>query len=175
MSNRSETAAILFLAYKDYVKGVALRYAPMPNLAEDVVQQVFAEFIAKADEWDLDNNVKSLLGVMARNFARRYWQDELHKKPESLRAVAMHIQHLAEEHDSDQYQDDLRALQECLQKAPSKTRQLIEMHYFEGISINDLATKLNLNTDSIYQAIHRLRTKLRRCIEQALKGGPVHV
>lgn len=46
--NIAEThAAQVFLAHHDFVKGVALKYAPWPGLMEDITQQVFLEFMAK--------------------------------------------------------------------------------------------------------------------------------
>jgi DNA-directed RNA polymerase specialized sigma24 family protein len=52
--NTDEThAAQAFLTHHDFVKGVALKYAPWPGLVEDICQQVFLEFLAKEDRWDV--------------------------------------------------------------------------------------------------------------------------
>ena len=45
-----------------FVRALALRLAPAPGLAEDIAQQVFLEFIAKAAEWDLTSDVRPPLG-----------------------------------------------------------------------------------------------------------------
>jgi hypothetical protein len=41
-----------------FVRALALRLAPAPGLAEDIAQQVFLEFIAKANAWDLTSDTR---------------------------------------------------------------------------------------------------------------------
>ncbi len=48
--NFAEThAAQVFLAHHDFVKGVALKYAPWPGLMEDITPQIAEQIQMKAD------------------------------------------------------------------------------------------------------------------------------
>lgn len=47
-----KAAAEFFLQYHGFVKAVALRAAPWPDLMDDIVQQVFLEFMRKEAHWD---------------------------------------------------------------------------------------------------------------------------
>lgn len=179
-----ETAKVLFLAYRNLVSRVAVRYAPSPSLTEDIVQQVFLEFVAKADSWDLSTDVRSLLTVMTRNVARRHWRDEMRRQPEKIQALSKHIKRIISQREPDEeheenIEENIRQMRICMESMPEKTRDLIELHYMKGIPIKELAGEMKLNADSVYRAIYRLRKKLRLCIERALgrekKNGGVYV
>jgi len=66
----------LIEANTGFVHALALRLAPAPGLAEDIAQQVFLEFIAKAPQWDLTQDIKPLLAAMTPNVARHAWREK---------------------------------------------------------------------------------------------------
>lgn len=175
--DRKETATILFLAHRHYIKAVAMRYVPYSHLADEVVQQVYIDFVSKAEKWNFDGNIKSLLAVMTQNIARAYWKSESKNLPEKLQQIAEFIQKIAENDDqqTEHYAEHLQALHECLKKAPKKTGELVQLHYFNGMSFKEIASKMDINPDSVYRAVYRLREKLRLCIERVMKGEGAHV
>lgn len=175
--NRKETATILFLAHRHHIKAVAIRYLPYSHLADEVVQQVYVEFVSKAEKWNFDGNIKALLAVMTRNIAKAYWKTESRNLPEKLQKIAQHLQKIPE-HDlpeEDQYAEHLQALRECLKKAPEKTGELVRLHYFNGMSFQQIASDMDINPDSVYRAVYRLREKMRLCIERVMQGKEAHV
>src|SRR5689334_8688214 len=106
-----------------FVRALALRFAPAPGLAEDIAQQVFLEFIAKADQWDLDTDPRGLLTVMTRNVALRCWRDRTRDLSGQLRELAEHIRELAEPEEVSWYgEEEKQALRRCLEKLPEKSR-----------------------------------------------------
>lgn len=175
--DRKETATILFLAHRHYIKAVAMRYLPNSHLADEVVQQVYVDFVSKADKWNFDGNIKSLLAVMTQNIARAYWKSESRNLPEKLQKIAEFVRKIAENNDqeAEQYAEHLQALRECLKKAPEKTGELVHLHYFDGMSFKDIASKMDINPDSVYRAVYRLREKLRMCIERVMRGEEAYV
>ncbi len=171
-----ETAKVLFMAYRHLVARVAVKYAPSPALMDDIVHQVFIEFVTKAENWDLASDVRSLLTVMTRNVARRHWRDTYKNQPEKTRELADHIRQILEEpEDDDHLKEYLNQMKLCMELMPDKSKQLLEMHYFNGIPVKDMAADLRLNADSVYRAIYRIRQKLRRCIEMGILKGGRHV
>lgn len=174
-----EAATMLFLTYRHYLKAIALRFVPFSHLADEIVQQVFVVFLEKAPTLDLSQNIKAFLAVTTQNIAKRYWRNESkHFKPEMQR-VAEYVRQILVEPNPDAYPDELDALQHCLKKAPEKAQQLIQLHYFGGVPINEIARQMELSAESVYKAFFRLREKLRLCIENAVKsdaakGGESH-
>lgn len=170
-----ETAQVLFMAYRHLVARVAVKYAPSPVLMDDVVHQVFVEFVSKAETWDLASDVRSLLIAMTKNIARRHWREAYRKQPDKIRELADHIRQILDEQEDDSHLEEyLHQMKICMESMPEKSKQLLEMHYFNGISVKEIAKDLRLNADSVYRAIYRIRQKLRRCIEFGLIKGERH-
>src|SRR5256885_15352355 len=115
----------LIEANTGFVHALALRLAPVPGLAEDIAQQVFLEFIAKAAQWDLTQDIKPLLAGMTRNVARRCWRDKTREMPEQMRQLAEHIRELAAaatEESNRHGQEAKNAVHQWLEKPPGKNK-----------------------------------------------------
>lgn len=175
--NPNEThAAQVFLTHHDFVKGVALKYAPWPGLVEDVSQQVFLEFMNKESRWDLSKDSRPLLATMTRHVAMRLWRDRTREQPDKVQKLAEHIRQLAEERDRPpRYQEEVSLLKSCLQKLPEKSRELVELYYYNDIGTPEIAEQLEMKADTVCRALSRVRDKLRECIQRGLnEGGPAH-
>ncbi len=177
-SHASEArAAQLVLAHHGFVKARAVRLAPWPGLADDITQQVFLEFFAKQQQWNLDADLRPLLATMTRNVAMRCWRERTRQVPEVVRDLAEHIRALAEavpESADSRWEDELTALKRCVEKLPDQSRSLVDLHYHGGLSTVEIAGQLAMKADAVRQAICRVRGQLRECIERGLKPGGVH-
>jgi RNA polymerase sigma-70 factor (ECF subfamily) len=176
MQSCETKAAQLFLAHHGFVKGLALKHAPWPGLAEDILQQVFVEFLSKAGQWDLESDIKPLLATMTRTVALRHWRERTREMPAVIRSLAEHVRQLAEERSAPpRYEEEQTALKQCLQKLPEKSRSLIDHYYFAQVPTSDIAGQMGMKTDTVCRAICRLREKLRGCIDRVLQGGGAYV
>src|SRR5437867_2196959 len=152
--------------HRGFVHALALRLAPAPGLAEDIAQQVFLEFIAKAAQWDLSSDVRPLLAAMTRLVARRAWRDKTRDMPEVVRELADHIRELAEAREVTWFEgEEKNALRRCLEKLPGKSRRLIDLHYDLGVTSVDIASQMAMKADAVRRALFRLREQLRKCIQ----------
>lgn len=175
--NIAEThAAQVFLAHHDFVKGVALKYAPWPGLMEDITQQVFLEFMKKESQWDLSSDARPLLATMTRHIAMRQWRERTRQQPDVVQKLADHIRLLAEEREAPpRYEEEIGVLRACLQKLPEKSRELVELYYYDDIGTPQIAEQINMKTDTVCRALSRVRDKLRECIQQSMnQGGHAH-
>ena len=110
MSAPDPTLDKIIETYGGFVRALALRLAPAPGLAEDIAQQVFLEFVAKASQWDLTRDIKPLLAGMTRNVARRAWREKSHHMPEVVRELADHIRELAEAREVTWFNDEEKSV-----------------------------------------------------------------
>lgn len=172
MNTEETRAAQLFLTHHDFVKGVALKYAPWPGLMEDIAQQVFLEFMSKESRWDLEKDLRPLLATMTRHVAMRLWRDRTREKPEVVQKLADHIRLLAAERElPPRYEEEIGVLRHCLQKLPEKSRELIQLYYYSDVSTPEIAAQLEMKTDTVCRALSRVRDKLRECIQRDLNEG----
>lgn len=63
------------------------------------------------------------------------------------------------------------ALQQCLQQLSKKAMHLLEMRYRHSQSMDAVAAATGQSVAAVRVAMHRIRTVLRKCIEQRLAGG----
>lgn len=172
-----EQAAILLLKHHGFVYRQARRFVPVPDLAEDVVQQVFVEFLKNPDQWDIQSDLRPLLTVITRRTAQRIWRERAKMLPDSLRQIAEFIRSELSDspEDREQKEERVHALWSCLSKMAEPARQLITHYYFDGISTEQLAEQMQKKTDTVSKSIYRLREKLRDCIERTVRREDEHV
>jgi len=172
MSEREPRIAEITESHGHFVRSLALRLAPAPGLAEDIVQQVFLEFVAKGDQWDLDRDIEPLLAAMTRNVALRCWRDKTRAMSAEMRGLAEHIRALAEGSEVEWYRpEEQTALRQCLEQLPEKGRRFIELHYDLGVSSVEIAAQMKMTAEAVRRALFRLREQLRRCIHATLARG----
>ena len=175
MESEDNRAARIFLAHHGFVRGLALKHAPWPGLVDDIVQQVFLEFVKKENQWQLEADPKPLLAKMTRLVALRHWRERTHQLPEVVRQLADHVRELAAERQAEApYDDELDALRLCLEKLPAKTRAFVDLYYYAEVSTAEIAARMKMRSDTVCRALCRVREKLRECLRRALAGGPAH-
>ena len=165
-----ETASRLFLKHHGLVKGVAMRFAPSKDIVDDIVHQVYIEFVEKSEKWDLESDVSALLAVITKNFARRMWREYADSFSESRQRILDYLRHHSESRqDSYGYDDELRALENCVQSLPPKAKQLVYDYYFAKIPMKDIAVSMQKKAETLRRALCRYRKKLLQCIVMTLK------
>jgi RNA polymerase sigma-70 factor (ECF subfamily) len=174
LSNETKIAQLV-LEHHAFVRALAFKLAPWPGLVDDISQQVFFEFLAKQEKWDLEQDLRPLLATMTRHVAARCWRECQHTMPEVMRELADYVRELAGEQEVTGGDDEkLAALRNCVKKLPDKGRTLLELYYDTGVSTVDIAAQMEMHPDAVCQALCRLRGKLRECIDRALSKGGVH-
>lgn len=174
-NQQSEKIARLFLTYRAYVKGIAVKYSPDAELVDDIVQQVFTIMIQKADQWTISDDPKPLLGVLTRNTANLLWRDKMKRSPETIRKIGEHLKNTLLEISEDRYEEELHALRTCLDLLPGQSRNLIDQHYFKGVSLKTISEQIGKKQATLGRALCRLRDKLRQCVERKRKEEQLHV
>ncbi|MFW5844948.1 MAG: sigma-70 family RNA polymerase sigma factor, partial [Planctomycetota bacterium] len=105
----------------------------------------------------------------AIDFIRRSTRSRLRiQDPEALERLHDAAVELAPELERRQ-----EAMRTCLEQVDDRGRQLLELHYSERLPLTDVAERLQLRLGAVKTALHRLRSRLRACIERRLRGdGP---
>ncbi|MDO5581553.1 MAG: sigma-70 family RNA polymerase sigma factor [Planctomycetia bacterium] len=175
IKGKKEQAMQLFLTYYNYVQNVAIRNAPAKHLQGDIVNDAFIDFVAKADQWEYKDDLRPLLRAITENLAKKYWRNYLKGLPESMRKLAEHLQNFAEEENREMPESDkneeLQALELCMNKLTPRNRELIDAYYFADRTLVDIAKENDLNYGTLCKLILRVRAALRRCIENVLKAA----
>ena len=75
----------------------------------------------------------------------------------------------------DDYADQLygEALPDCIEQLSDGDRELIQLRYTEGVSVQLLAKRLNRSENAVSQSLGRIRRLLRKCVEDAVRQKTV--
>ncbi len=160
----------LIRQHMGFVHALAIRYAPAPDVAQDVTQQVFLEFLRKQEQWDLTKDIRPLLSEMTRVVARRSWQESCQQMTSQMRHLAEHIRQLAESsHLEPIEEEETAALKRCLEKLPERSRLLVRARYYLGANSLEIGDRLGMTPTAVRRALFRLRQTLRACVDRQLR------
>ncbi len=147
---------------------VARRYAPTPDSVYDIVQQVFIEFVRCSVQGKLDSerDVTPLLHQITKIQAIKYAAEWKRHSPQTLQTIAQELAGNAETVEPEYALEELTLLRRCLEKLPPQSRELIERHYKQGVSLEEIARQSERKAVSLRSIFCRIRQKLRECIER---------
>lgn len=162
----------LFTERYGSVLAVARRYAPAPDLAYDVVQQSFIDFVRGAEplNWDVEAEVTPLLQKIAKNRAMLLWRERRKGNSDALNVFWQRMIDLqaGDDDDKDRRNQEIQAMYGCIEQLPTMRRDWIRLHYMEKVSMEEIAKSEQIKPSTLRQIFSRLRVKLRECIERTL-------
>ncbi len=136
--------------------------------ADDLAQEAFLIAYRKLADFDAQRD----FGPWVRSIAIRCLQNHLRKKRPYSVGAAAELEQLVDstldrlhpvEHSETEQQ--LAALQHCLEQLDSSQRTFIERRYLLKQSIDEIKTAAGLAHSTVTMRLHRLREELRTCIE----------
>lgn len=169
-----QRATEIFLTHYGFVMRVAFRYAPMPDLVDDVIQETFHRFVNNADRYDFQADVRPLLKTIAKNIACDYWEQRQRERTKISRLILEHVRQFGLQQASTKAEQvwDIRreqpALERCLAQLPERARSAVHAYYYQRQTIDDIAAELGSSSDGIKQLLFRIRKKLRTCVNKQL-------
>lgn len=167
--------AQLFQDRYGLVVGVARRFSPLPDLVYDIAQQAFLHFVkaAQSIEWSEESGVDALLYRITKNIAITCWRKEKAKSSEKMQRIREMFLARSREKEEDatdeKLSDEIPLLRECMEQLPKKSRDLLNMHYVEQVSMEAIGQQTRIKPSTIRQTISRIRRKLKDCIEKKQK------
>lgn len=159
----------LFLAAESDLRAFIGSMLPDPAAREDVFQEVALTLWQSYDHYDPERS----FGAWARGVAmRKVWEGRrrISRLPEYLTLETLEALSAAFEAgpDASGWQGREQALTHCLDELPEQSARLLRMRYHDNLRVEDIAAMLRLGTDAVYQALSRLRRRLRECVERRL-------
>ena len=137
--------------------------------AEDVMQETNMILWRKQDQFKLGTNFGAWMLKVA------YYQVMDHRRKQNKQALFVDdenfLAELAEEAavSTELTERQQEALHLCLEKLPSRQRDLVRMRYTEGASIKSVAEKIGSAAAAVKQALFRARGNLISCVQHRMK------
>jgi len=132
--------------------------------AEDVLQEVAVSVAKNYGSYDSERPfVAWALGITRNHmlmYFRKHYRDRLVFSEELMAMMGRHFEELVEE--SNEHRRE--ALHKCLSQLDARRRRLIEMRYSGGLSVMEIAERLEKSVAGVKGSLHRIRKTLERCI-----------
>lgn len=135
--------------------------------ADDLLQDVAIALLRKFHAYDRALPFSAWAIGMARYevlaHRRRRATDRLVFDEEAISAVAAAYERVGPELGARG-----EALEQCVARAREQDRKLLELRYVAGFDVTEIALRLGLGDSAVKVSLHRLRQRLRDCIEERL-------
>lgn len=155
--NDSRAFETLMKRYSSPVFGSALRIMKDEDNAAEVTQMAFIQAYKQLDSWR-GENFGAWVTIIANHIALRLLEREKRKVTEPLDE---NIEPLDEGYDKEKEQR-LEALEQAVAQLPEGDRQIIQWHYYDGVSLADIAERLGQTENNVKVKIFRIRERLKR-------------
>jgi RNA polymerase sigma-70 factor (ECF subfamily) len=159
VSNCNPARLKIFLAQRAALIDLAAPITGCRSRAEDVVQEAYFRFCTRDSGAGAREPIANPIGYLfriVRNLALD-WTRRPTSAPVSLEAEALDRLAAASPtpEDTALFRDELRALGEALDELPERTRNAFIMHRVEGLSLAEVAVRLNVSTVRAHQLVRQ--------------------
>lgn len=142
---------------------------PGESASADVVQAANATIWKKRDQFQIGTNFKAWIFAISRyevlNFRKKQVRDRRFVfNDELIDVFAAEMPQLTDDLD-----DRVVTLRTCIAKLRPVEQELIRHRYFEQTPLQEVAEIVDRSVGGLKVTLHRVRTKLQRCIEINLK------
>lgn len=174
MEERIESLGLIFQERYGLVLATARRFAPSEDRVEDIIQQVYIDFVYGGAEknWDLDREAAPLLFKIVKDKALLARREQSRRKECPIDELVNHLDDsalFAAEDETTEFEtmsDEIHALEHCLEQLPPKVRRMVRRHYYHGETIKSIGQRESLGMSAVYRLFRKARSALKTCIEQ---------
>ena len=162
----------LFMKHQRMLREFILSLVPDSNDADDVLQEVSVVLLTRTEPpQDLQKFPAWCRGV-ARNVLLHLWRERRKTQPPPSARFMESVEMAYQEADSSEEDLSLRrkALEDCLQKLPESSRNLLELRYVQREASQDIARTLGRSAPGVRMALMRVRQALDTCIQGRVAG-----
>ena len=159
----------LFVAHEAKLRSFLRTMLPRWDQIDDVMQQTSLVAWRKFGDFDPNTNFMAWVGAIARFEALHVMRD---RARERLTFSSDLLDFMADEalQEVDVRERERTALTRCIEKLPSREKELLQLAYQPGVRFHEVADQLGRSTQGVYKALQRLRGRLTECAQRELNA-----
>ena len=138
-----------------------------PDTASNILQNTNLLLWQKAHEFEMGTNFEAWATKTAYWQVRAFYRDCERDRHVFSEQLALQLAEQAT--DADEADLTMHLLRDCVVDLRDKERQLVNLRYGSGLSVQQLSTHLKMSPSAIKAALLRVRRVLRKCVESKLK------
>jgi RNA polymerase sigma-70 factor (ECF subfamily) len=162
LRNDSETIAAIYDAHSGIAYGLAARLLGLNQEAEDVVQESFLALWRQAERLDAPRGIRSYLLTIVHNKAVDRVRRRGRRNETLLDPMAPLPASGGDPVESAERLADRESVRGALQGLPEEQRRTVEMTYFNGLTINEVAARMGVPAGTVKSRLRLALGHLRR-------------
>lgn len=145
-----------YTLYADTVYRICFLYMKNASDAEDALQETFIRLIKNSGKIKDNDHVKPWLICVSKNICR-----DMLKKHSRFAEVPLSGMEISE--------DSILDIGYMVQSLSPKYKLPLYLHYFEGMTYNEISASLHISVSAVKSRIYRARQELKLIIEEESK------
>jgi RNA polymerase sigma-70 factor, ECF subfamily len=160
--------------HQAHVRAYLARYVRDVQVVLDLAQETFLRAYQNLPSYRADAPLRTWLLAIARQRALTYLRDDARRRShegrslESIEAGWATRSLEADDAALARHENEVRALEHCVQKLPPTSAAILSEYYFKGHSALDIARTMGKRDTAVWMALSRIRQALRQCIDARL-------
>ena len=153
---------VIFARYAPLLLRAMLRELHVREEANDLVQQTFLQLHRARADFDLGQKLKPWVFTIAMNLKREYFRKKKRRPERSLEGDAIPEPAVAALGAA--RVDARRTLARVLEDLPADQREVIELHWFDGLEFPEVAVVVGASVSAVKVRAHRGYVRLRQAL-----------
>lgn len=160
-----------FLSHRHWLMAFIHGLVRNPSVAEDIFQEVWVRFADASARGIVIENKGAWCRGVARNLIFHYWRGRKGElfvgDPDLLSYAELAFEET--ERGKEMALQRRECLANCLQLLPERSRTLLKLKYYAGLSAKAIGQSIQRSPESVLMALSRVRRVMARCIETRMK------
>ena len=134
----------------------------------DIVQDAFLDALRNLHRFDPGQELGPWLRAVTRNRMLNFFRARRVRLNAAVALVeeALEEQWAENEVALEEASDEVRALQQCIDRLDPPQRELVELRYRRNLAVNELAKRLRRSAAALSMSLFRIRGALQKCLGQ---------
>jgi RNA polymerase sigma-70 factor (ECF subfamily) len=151
----------IYEKYRDDLLRIAAGLLNQTTTAEDVVQDVFTDFIRSAGKFELTGSLKGYLATCVANRARNMIRSQNRQRTVSLDDAEFAVSNFKRPDQWIIYDEDFERLNKALVQLPYEQKEAVILHIQGNMKFRNIAKMQETSTKTAQSRYHYGLTKLR--------------
>ena len=156
----TEAFSVVMQRYSGLVFSTALSITKNYNIAQEVTQLSFIKAYKNLHHWRSGTSLAPYLRMITHNQALDTLKSRAKERFEDIASTQ-----IAEENYTEEHHRLLEAMDRAIASLPEEDREIIELHYYQKLKIKQIAEQTGQSDSNILVRLHRIRSKLKKLIE----------
>ena len=148
------------------------RYINCSETVDDLAQEVFVVAFRDLEKYKNASKFLTWLLGIARFKALSHLRNQVRWRKRNQQYIEMEIArrqvHRIENEELERTAQTQQALQNCLNRLPEKSLQLVNAYYYQGQTSDEIGRDTSQKSGTIRMKLMRIRAALQKCIQSAL-------